>query len=133
MTKIDSNPVEIQTSAKNIFVYLSDFNNFGKLMPPQITNWQSTADTCSFTIQNMATLAMRITEKIEPAKLVINSEAPSPFPFELICDLEELSENSCRSIIRFHADMNPMLVMMAKNPLQNFVNLLNGQLKKSFE
>ena len=132
MTKIESNPVEIQTSAKHIFAYLSDFNNFGTLMPPQITNWQSTTETCSFTIQNMATLAMRIKEKIEPTKLVITSEPPSPFPFDLICELEALSENACRSIIRLHADMNPMLAMMAKNPLQNFVNLLNEQLKNSF-
>ncbi|MDR2907763.1 MAG: hypothetical protein LBU91_07235 [Bacteroidales bacterium] len=133
MTKIESKPLEIQTSAKNIFAYLSDFNNFGKLMPPQITNWKSTIDTCSFTIQNMATLAMRIKEKVEPTKLVITSEAPSPFPFDLICEFEELTENACRSTIRFHADMNPMLAMMAKNPLQNFVNMLNEQLKKSFE
>ena len=132
MTKIESNPVEIQASAKNVFDFLSNFNNFAKLMPPQVVNWQSTEDSCSFTIQNMATLAMRITEKTEPTKLIISSEAPSPFPFNLICELEELSGNSCRSTIRFHAEMNMMLAMMAKNPLQNFVNLLNEQLKKMF-
>jgi hypothetical protein len=102
-------------------------------MPPQVVNWQATEDSCSFTIQNMATLAMRIKEKTEPTKLVIASEKPSPFPFELICELEELSENSCRSVIKLHADMNMMLAMMAKNPLQNFVNILNEQLKKTFE
>ena len=133
MTKIQSNPIEIQSSAKNIFAFLSDFNNFGKLMPPQIVDWQCTTDSCSFTIQNMATLAMRIKEKTEPNKLIIASEAPSPFPFELICELEDVTENSCRSIIRLHAEMSMMLAMMAKNPLQNFVNLLNEQLKKTFE
>ncbi|MCL2682661.1 MAG: hypothetical protein FWE63_04135 [Bacteroidales bacterium] len=133
MTKIESKPIEIQTSAKSIFAYLSNFNNFANLMPPQVVNWQSTEDSCSFTIQNMATLAMRIKEKTEPTKLVIASEAPSPFPFSLICELEELSEHSCRSVIKLHADMNMMLAMMAKNPLQNFVNILNEQLKKTFE
>ncbi len=133
MTKIESKQLDIKTSAKNIFAYLSDFNNFGNLMPPQISNWQSTTDTCSFTIQNMATLAMRIKEKTEPVKLTIVSEAPSPFPFELICEFEEVSENDCRSRIRFNADMNPMLALMAKNPLQNFVNMLNEQLRKIFE
>ncbi len=133
MTKIESKQLDIKTSAKNIFAYLSDFNNFGNLMPPQISNWQSTTDTCSFTIQNMATLAMRIKDKTEPVKLIIVSEAPSPFPFELICEFEEVSENDCRSHIRFNADMNPMLALMAKNPLQNFVNMLNEQLRKIFE
>jgi hypothetical protein len=132
MTKIESNPVEISTSAKNVLDFLSNFSNFEKLMPPQITNWQCTEDSCSFTIQNMATLAMRIKEKTEPTKLVIVSEKPSPFHFELICELEVLAENTCRSTIRLHADMNAMLAMMAKNPLQNFVNILNDQLKKMF-
>jgi carbon monoxide dehydrogenase subunit G len=132
MTKIDSNPVEIQSSAKNVLDFLSNFDNFSKLMPPQIVNWQSTADSCSFTIQNMATLAMRIQEK-ESNRLVIVSEAPSPFPFQLICELDELSENNCRSTIRLHAEMNMMVAMMAKNPLQNFVNILNEQLKQKIE
>jgi len=131
MTKIESNPIEIQTSAKNVLDFLSSFDNFSKLLPPQITNWQATEDSCSFTIQNMATLAMRIKEKNE-TKLVIASEAPSPFAFELICELEELPDNTCRSTIRLHADLNMMLVMVAKNPLQNFVNILNEQLKKMF-
>jgi len=131
MTKINSNPVEIQTSAKNVLDFLSNFENFSKLLPPQVTNWQSTADSCSFTVQNMATLAMRIKEK-SADRLVIESEAPSPFPFELICELDPLSENSCRSTIRLNADMNMMIAMMAKNPLQNFVNILNEQLKNMF-
>ena len=132
MTKINSNPVEIQTSAKNVLDLLSNFDNFSTLLPPQVTNWQSTEDSCSFTIQNMATLAMRIKEK-SADRLVIESEPPSPFPFELICELEELSENSCRSTIRLHAEMSMMIAMMAKNPLQNFVNILNDQLKQRFE
>ena len=132
MTKIESTTIEIQTSAKNILDFLSNFDNFAKLLPPQVTNWQSTEDSCSFTIQNMATLAMRIKEK-NPTMLVIASEAPSPFPFELICELEITCENSCRSTIRLHADMNMMIAMMAKNPLQNFVNILNEQLKKMFQ
>jgi hypothetical protein len=131
MTKIESNPVEISTSAKNVLDFLSNFSNFEKLMPPQITNWQCTEDTCSFTIQNMATLAMRIKEK-ESNKLVIASEPPSPFPFELICELQETCENVCISTIKLNADMNMMVAMMAKNPLQNFVNILNEQLKKMF-
>jgi len=132
MTKINSNPVEIYASAESVLDFLSNFDNFEKLLPEQVTNWQSTADTCSFTIQNMATLAMRIKEK-SAERLVIQSEPPSPFPFELICDLENMGGNTCRSTIRFHGEMSMMIAMMAKNPLQNFVNILNEQLKNKFD
>lgn len=133
MTKIESNSTGIQASANEVWNYLSDFNNFGNLMPPQIMNWKSTSETCSFTIQNMASLSMRIKEKTAPVQLVIVSEKPSPFPFELICNLEAISDTSCSSKIQFHAEMNPILTMMAQKPLQNFVNMLNEQLRKTFE
>ena len=34
-------------TAKEVFDFLSDFNNFQKLMPEQVVDWKSTADECS--------------------------------------------------------------------------------------
>ena len=44
LTKIESEIVEINNSAENIFNYLSDFKNFEKLMPSQVTKWEATSD-----------------------------------------------------------------------------------------
>ena len=45
--KIESDKSEINKPSSEVYNFLTDFNNFQKLMPPQVTNWKSTADECS--------------------------------------------------------------------------------------
>ena len=133
MTNFESEKITINCSAEKIFNFLSDFNNFGKLMPEQVTNWKSTEDTCSFTIQGMAELAMKITEKTPFSKIVYSSENPSPFEYTLEMNIGIVNETQCTSVINFHANINPMMKMMLQRPLENFVNILNQKLKETFE
>jgi len=133
MTKIESEKLSINNSAENIFTFLSNFNNFEKLMPEQIINWQATEDTCSFTIKGMTDIGMRIKEKIPNSKIVIVPDGKVSFGFELLCLLEETAADKTNTQIVFNADLNPMLKMMAAKPLQNFVNLLVQKLKELFD
>ena len=63
MATFKSDKITIQKSQEDIYAFLSDFNNFEKLMPEQVTNWQSTDESCSFTIQGMADLKMKMERK----------------------------------------------------------------------
>lgn len=133
MKEIESEKLIINCTQDKIFQFLSNFNNFGKLMPEQIINWQSTEDTCSFTIKGMTDLSMKIKEKIPFHTILITSFGKVPFDFELKCSFEDLGNNQTKSQLIFLADLNPMLSMMASKPLQNFVNMLNAQLKLKAE
>ena len=64
MTRLESDKVTVNKAAQEVYNFLSDFNNFGHLMPEQIADWKSTADECSFTIKGMASQGMKIIEKI---------------------------------------------------------------------
>lgn len=132
MTEINSENVDIQKSAKNIFIFLSDFNNFEKLMPEQVVNWKSTVDTCSFTIKGMASLGMRHQSMVEFSEINLVSDDNAPFSFTLSCLLKDHGK-STDGQMRLNADLNPMLKMMAKKPLQNFANLLIHKLKEVME
>lgn len=124
LTKIDSEKVEISNSAQNVFNYLSDFNNFEKLMPPQVTGWSSTADECSFTIKGMATIGMKIVEKTPYTKINISSHGKVPFKFQLLVLLTEKDANNCIGQLAFESEMNAMVKMMVEKPLGNFFNYL---------
>ena len=128
-TKIESDKVEIANSAKNIFTYLSDFNNFSKLMPPQVTNWQSSVDECSFTINGMATIGMKIIDKAPHTKITITSHGKVPFEFKLFVLLTEKDASNCVGQLTFESDMNPMIKMMVEKPLGNFFNMLAQKMK----
>lgn len=131
MTRIESEKADIQRSAESIYNFLTDFNNFGKLMPPQVTNWQSNNDECSFTITGMASISLKIKEKIPPTNINIVSAGKSPFNFELKVILEPVNDTSCKAQVVLEAQLNPMLRMMAEKPLTNFVNLLVKAMKET--
>ncbi len=133
MKKIESDKLTIHNSQEKIYHFLSNFNNFGKLMPEQIINWQSTETTCSFTIKGMTDLSMQIKEKMPFHTILIIPNGKTPFDFELKCSFNALEANKTESQLTFSADLNPMLSMMASKPLQNFVNMLNERLKLKAE
>lgn len=129
VTKIESEKVEIANSAQNIFNYLGDFNNFEKLMPSQVTNWTSTSEECSFTINGMATIGMKIIEKTPFSKITISSHGKVPFEFKLLVLITEKDATNCEGQLTFESNMNPMIKMMVEKPLGNFFNMLAQKMK----
>lgn len=129
LTKIESDISEINNSAENIFNNLSDFRNFEKLMPSQVTDWTSTSDECTFTIKGMATIGMKIIEKTPNTKITISSNGKVPFAFQLFILITPKDENNCVGQLIFESDLNPMLKMMVVKPLGNFFNMLAHKMK----
>lgn len=133
MTEFKSNTLSIDKPALNLFSFLSDFNNFEKLMPEQVINWKSTTNNCSFTIKGMADMAMFMKEKLEPTLVVYASEGSSKISFNLKFIIAEKSDSQSEITTILEADLNPMLKMMASRPLQNFVNIITEKLKEMME
>ena len=132
MKDFESKRVALKTSAENVFVSLSDMSNLGKFMPKDITNWQATVDTCSFTIQNMTTLGMRITERVPFERIDVTSEGKTPFNFTLCLMLYPQSLQQSEACFILKADLNPVFSMMASKPLQNLVDLMAENLCKYY-
>lgn len=130
MTRIESKVVDIDNSAKNIFNFLSDFNNYEKLMPSQVTNWSATKDECNFTISGMATIGMKIVEKVPHTLVRMQSHGKVPFNFTLTGNITETGAKTCKAQLVMDADLNMMLKMMAEKPLRNFLDMLAEKLKE---
>lgn len=128
--RIESDKAEINKPAAELFAFLSNFNNFQKLMPPQVVDWQSTEDECSFKITGMATIGMKIVERTPNTQLKIVSHGKVPFAFTLTANLTEAGPTQTIGQLIFEADLNPMMKMMVEKPLRNFFNLLAGKMKE---
>jgi hypothetical protein len=130
LTKIQSDVVECNKSAEHIFDYLSNFNNFEKLMPPQVTNWKADTEECSFTINGMATIGMKIIDKQRPTLITISSHGKVPFDFKLFVVITPMTENTCTGQLKFESELNMMVKMMVEKPLGNFFNMLAQKMKE---
>lgn len=131
MTRIESKKTEVNNSQENIFNFLTDFNNFEKLMPTdKVSEWTSNTNECSFTINGMATIGMRIIEKSPFSSIKIVSHGKNPFEFTLNVNIEAISADKSVAQLIFAADINPFLKMMVEKPLTNFFNMLADKLKE---
>jgi hypothetical protein len=128
MVNIESETRTISKSDINLFNFLSDFRNFDKLMPDKVVNWQSTENTCYFTINGLTSLGMEIVEKTPYSRIKIRENNKAPFQFDFIIDLEKIDELSTKIRMSINAEMNPMLSMMVTKPLKNFLDILINKL-----
>ena len=99
-------------------------------MPPQVVDWQSTENDCVFKISGLATIGMKIVEKIPNSLIKISSNGKVPFEFTLNVNLSETSPTQTTGQLIFEADLNPMMKMMVEKPLRNFFNILAQKMKE---
>jgi carbon monoxide dehydrogenase subunit G len=128
MTVIESSQI-IQRNISEVYQFLADMNNHQQLMPENIYNWTSTVDTASFTIQNMAKLAIHISERVENEKLVAVPSEKAPFDLLLQWSLKDNGDGTTTATHSIHADLNMMMKMIASGPLQKLADYETQTLK----
>lgn len=129
MTIIESNAV-INLPVAQVYQFLADLNHHQALMPDNIYNWSSTADTASFTIQNMAKLAIHIAERIENEKLVAVPTEKPPFDLSLQWSVNDNGDGTTTATHTISADLNMMMKMLASGPLQKLADHQTQKLKE---
>ena len=132
MAKFEKNNILINADCKTVFDFLADFRNFETLLPEQVKNWQADESSCSFTIEGMADMAMRIDGKYPHRTIHIVSEGKTPVSFKLDYFFRPKEESTCQFSIVFDVDLNPFQKMVASNALKNFVNMLGDKLQERF-
>jgi hypothetical protein len=125
MTTIETQKQVSDNSPKQLFNFLTDMNNFEKLMPEnKIEKWNSEKDHCEFTIKGMTRIGLKIKDTEEPNKILVESFGKVPFPFELEIFLNETEASQTETYMIFKGEINAFMKMMVEKPLKNFFNML---------
>lgn len=129
--KLESKIGKVIYSDEQVYNFLTDFNNFESLIPKdKITNWESDENSCSFSVNPIGKTGMKIVEK-ESCKLIkIVSLENAKYNFTFWLQLKKIDENNTGIKLTLQADLNPMIQMMAKKPLQEFLDKMIDQLVK---
>ena len=135
MAKIESKEVEINSPKEKIFDFLSDFTNFSLLVPDKVENWKATKEKCSFKVTGLTDFGMEISNKTPFTSIVIvnDKDISSPFPFTFNWEFDSINDSKTKVRSFFNLDINPMMSMMVKKPLQNFMDVLVDKLKEKME
>jgi hypothetical protein len=129
MTVIES-ATEINLAVEKVYLFLADLNNHQQLMPENIYNWSSTEDEASFTIQNMAKLAIKISNRIPNQELIAIPTEKAPFDIELKWSVADNGQGGTIAKHTISADLNMMMKMLAAGPLKKLADHQTEKLKE---
>jgi carbon monoxide dehydrogenase subunit G len=136
METYESNVVEIQASAQQIFAKLSNLENLQPLLanlPAEATEKVKdiavTADTCKFTIESFGQMGFKIIER-EPNKTIKFTGDNTPVEVYLWIQLVEKEAYLSKMKVTLKADVPFMLKMMVGSKLKDGVNQIATLLSK---
>ena len=120
---IQSQYVDNSKSEQDFFMLVSDMRNIPALLPEQAVNVKADEDNLSFTVQGMGSIALNVSQRISYSLVQLVPVGKTPFQFTLSIKIAGLG-NQCRVMYEIDADLNPLMAMMAKRPLQNLVDMM---------
>ena len=123
---IQSQYIDNSRSEQEFFAIVSDMRNIPALLPEQVINVQANEDNLSFTVQGMGSITLRVSQRITYSLVQLVPVGKTPFPFVLSVKIAGLG-NNCRVMYEIDAELNPLMAMMAKRPLQNLVDMMAGK------
>ncbi|NOR28240.1 MAG: SRPBCC family protein [Lutibacter sp.] len=126
---LESKKAIINKSQKEYFDFLCNLKNFEQLMPENTDKFEVDGDSFIFSLKGMPEIRLVVKEKNEFDKITLGA-ASSKLNFSLTAIINEVSSTTCETQLLFDGDFNPMMAMMVKKPLQNFIDTLTEQAEK---
>jgi hypothetical protein len=140
---------EIKTIASPqelVYNYLSDLKNLEQLFDPEriealknqyphmpdvsLDNFRATADECSFSINPIGLIGVRIIER-DPSKLIkLTGNQSVPFQFTCWIQLLPIDDANCKLKITLHAELSIMIKVLVDKHLKDGINRIADALTK---
>ena len=121
---LESQKITVEKSAEYLFEQLMDLNNFGKLMPDNISKFEVVSeDAFDFCLTGMPEIKLKLKDKLPSSRIGLGA-ASDKLPFTLSIQIETVSENSAAVQLYFEGIFNAMMAMMVKGPIEKFIETL---------
>lgn len=127
---IESPKVSVDKSPQELYDFLTNVENFEKLMPENISKFEVLAEgKFLFALKGMPEIVLKLEESTPTSKVVLGA-ASDKLPFTLTGNIQEAGEGKSDAQLVFEGKFNPMMAMMIKGPIGKFVNTLAENMSK---
>ena len=125
MIQVESKESAVNVGQERVFDYLSDFRNFSGMLPEDVLhNVVLEERIIRFDIRGLGPAGLVLDDKVPYSSIKIKGTDDTPADFTLNVSISPVNENSAVVKFSLNASMNMFIEMMAKAPLQKFVDLL---------
>ncbi|WP_394751182.1 SRPBCC family protein [Spongiimicrobium salis] len=120
----------IAKSDKEVFEFLTDLQNFERLMPDTISKFEIlNEDRFLFALKGMPEIVLQ-RQSQTPYNTVVLGAASDKLPFTLTADIKALNDKESEVFLSFQGEFNAMMAMMIKTPITNFIGTLSENLSR---
>ena len=125
---IETDKKTVLKSDAEVYEFLTDFNNFEKLMPDSVAKFELIdEDSFVFALKGMPEIVLKRKEQQPNSKVVLGA-ASDKLPFSLTVDIDAVSKDKSEVQWSFEGQFNAMMAMMVKTPITNFIGTLSENL-----
>jgi hypothetical protein len=131
MINLESKTGIASGSQEKVYNFLTDFRNFAHMFPKErLNNLEISEQMFRFEIEGIGRIGLKIEEKnpFSLIKVTATEDSASDFNFKLM--ITGITENKSQVQLTLQANLNMFLEMMAKNPLQQFIDMIVEKLTK---
>ena len=112
-------------TAEEVFKFVTDIRNFERFIPKGIiSNWIAEKESCSFSVSILGTVTVRLAEKENFTRVVFDGDALKKNDFSLVLLISDRDKDPAEVKVTLSADLNPMMKMMAADPIAQFLEML---------
>ncbi len=120
---LESPKSTVNKTQKDLFEFLTNTTNYKQLLPDSLEEFDANENSFKFSLKGMPAIRLAFSEKVEHDTIKLKATSDN-FPVFLICKIEQIAENKASVQLFFEGDINPMMALMIKKPLQNLLNTL---------
>lgn len=127
---LSSKSVIVNKSQNEVYDFLQSDKNFETLLPKNCQKFEIIKPSAfAFQLKGMPEIVLQ-QKKSLPSETIIWKSAEGQFDFELEANIGMGSVSTSEVLFLFDGNFNSMLQMMAKKPIQNFINMLGKNLSE---
>jgi len=127
----ESRPARLNYSAEEIYHFVTDIRNLRRFLPQNtVSDLKVEKDSCSFHVSMLGPVIIYISERDKYNKIVFSGNALQVKDFSLIMNLLETENKHSEVRVTLVAEMNPLLKMVAAEPVKQFLETLVNEMEK---
>ena len=127
--EISSSIARVDHSTEQLFSKLSSIETYEGLMPEGATFSKIDDSRFRFKLGGMPEIGLTIGDK-QPNESIVLTSSSDKISFSLRGQLTKIAETQSSVQLHFEGDFNPMMAMMVKKPLTQFMESLISNIHK---
>jgi len=131
--EITGTKTRVKLSTAKLFEMASDCRNFAGYLSQDTKNIAATEDSCTFIVENIATVTLKILEKIPFTSIRFIAENDKKIPLFITLNYIKISENETDVEAILDIDLPVFLKPVLQRPLQRFIDTLSEKISASAE